>query len=300
VGAFAITPDHTTRLTKFVTAWVAGGGTEDVIVHGYASTLGTDATNWILSCQRAEAVQAELIRLGIPAAKVAVLAHGETSEFSASRDPNQRVVVASRTSPSPTPPPPPSPTPPAVRTVKVWVHSFIPMASVVDPFGYCYAGDSRGFSNAIHASYRTHQEIEFDVTTGKPLIDWSDTGTTHELDSTCTRVIGVAKASTAGLINAVVSHTPTKFDIAFVGSAKNPRAWYACDIDLNLTVSVDTVARTCTVSGAHDGFPAYEVYVTANGGAGVTAYTYDPVAAGEGPTALCGGLDKTAAGTAAF
>ncbi len=96
VGGFAITPAHTAALTKFVAAWVAGGGTDDVIVHGYASTLGTDASNWILSCQRAEAAQAELIRLGIPAAKVSVLAHGETSEFSASQDPNQRVVLLSQ------------------------------------------------------------------------------------------------------------------------------------------------------------------------------------------------------------
>jgi outer membrane protein OmpA-like peptidoglycan-associated protein len=96
VGESAVTPAHTVALTKFVTAWVAGGGTDDVIVHGYASTLGTDASNWILSCRRAEAVREELKRLGIPAVRVQVLAHGETSEFSASRDPNQRVVVLSQ------------------------------------------------------------------------------------------------------------------------------------------------------------------------------------------------------------
>lgn len=93
VGEFEITPAHTAALTRFVTAWVAGGGTDDVTIHGYASTSGADFDNWILSCQRAEAVQTELIRLGIPAVRVRVLAHGETSEFSARRDPNQRVVV---------------------------------------------------------------------------------------------------------------------------------------------------------------------------------------------------------------
>jgi outer membrane protein OmpA-like peptidoglycan-associated protein len=96
VGGIAITPPHTAALTTFVTAWVTGGGTDDVIVHGYASTVGTDPDNWTLSCRRAEAVRAELIRLGIPAVRASVLAHGETSEFSASPDPNQRVVVLSR------------------------------------------------------------------------------------------------------------------------------------------------------------------------------------------------------------
>ncbi len=96
VGGFAITPVHTAALTTFRTAWVAGGGSDDVTVHGYASTLGDQAFNWALSCQRAEAVRAELVRLGIPAVRVSAVAHGTTTEFSASRDPNQRVVVLSR------------------------------------------------------------------------------------------------------------------------------------------------------------------------------------------------------------
>lgn len=201
----------------------------------------------------------------------------------------------------PIPSAPSAASPLPARTVKVWVHSFIPMASIKDPFGYCYSGDNRSFDKAIHASYRTHQEIEFDATTAATTINWSDTGTTHELDrATCKTIVATAKASSAGLINKIASRAGPRFNLSFVGTAKNPRASYACDIDLNLTVSVDVAARTCSVTGAHDGFPAYEVYVTANGGAGVPVYTYDPRKAGEGPTALCGGLDKTASGTVSF
>jgi hypothetical protein len=58
--------------------------------------VGDDGPNWTLSCDRAEAVQAELVRLGIPAVRISILAHGETTEFSASRDPNQRAVVTTR------------------------------------------------------------------------------------------------------------------------------------------------------------------------------------------------------------
>lgn len=190
---------------------------------------------------------------------------------------------------------------PPLSTVKVWVHSFIPMVSVTDPFGYCYTGDGRTFSPAVHASYRTHQEIEFNVTTGAKTIDWVDTGTTHELDrKTCTTVIASAKASTSGLVNGPITASGVHRTFNLTGSASNPRAFYACAIDYNFGVSIDTSRRICSIQGAHDGFPAYEIYVTANGGAGVPVYTYDPVAAGEGPTALCGGLDKSASGSASF
>ena len=189
----------------------------------------------------------------------------------------------------------------SMRTVKVWVHSFIPMPMVSDPLGHCFSGDNRGFSNMIHASYRTHQEVELDVTTSAKSIDWSDTGTTHLLDCTTGAVTSSAKASTSGLVNGpVVSASGGRYSINFTGTAKNPLAWYACAIDLNLDVTIDPASRTCTVQGQHDGFPAYEVYVTADGGAGVSVYTYDPRVAGEGPTALCGGLDKTASGSATF
>ena len=195
---------------------------------------------------------------------------------------------------------PPSASPLPVKTVKVWVHSFIPMASVKDPFGYCYSGDNRTTDPAVHAPYRTHQEIEFDVTSGASTINWSDTGPTHELDKSCKSVIATAKAPTSGLINKIASHVGPRFNLSFVGTAKNPRAWYACTIDLNLNVNVDVAARTCSITGKHDGFPAYEVYVTANGGAGKLLYWYDPVAAGKGPGSLCGSMDKTASGTGSF
>lgn len=96
VGRATITPAHTADLTTFVTAWTAGGGTDDVVVHGYASTEGHQAANWTLSCDRAAAVRAELVRLGIPAVRISVVAHGESTDFSASRDPNQRAVVTTR------------------------------------------------------------------------------------------------------------------------------------------------------------------------------------------------------------
>ena len=96
VGLSTITAAHTAALTTFRDAWVAAGGTDDVVVHGYASTDGEQGANWTLSCDRAEAVQAELVRLGIPAVRISMLAHGESTDFSTSLAPNRRAVVTSR------------------------------------------------------------------------------------------------------------------------------------------------------------------------------------------------------------
>src|ERR1041385_5963468 len=62
----AITPAHTDQLTTFRDAWVAAGGTGDILVHGYASTDGPTAHNWVLSCNRTQTGQAGLGGLGIP------------------------------------------------------------------------------------------------------------------------------------------------------------------------------------------------------------------------------------------
>jgi outer membrane protein OmpA-like peptidoglycan-associated protein len=95
VNKFDITPAHTLQLTAFRDAWVAAGGTDDVLVHGYASTDGDQGPNWTLSCNRAQAVQAELIRLGIPAVRVDIVAHGESTDFGPGAAANRHAVVSS-------------------------------------------------------------------------------------------------------------------------------------------------------------------------------------------------------------
>lgn len=96
VGDSTITPAHTRQLTTFRTTWLAAGGTDDIIVHGYASTDGEQGPNWTLSCDRAEAVQTELVRLGIPAVRINVDAHGESTDFGPSKTANRHAVVSTR------------------------------------------------------------------------------------------------------------------------------------------------------------------------------------------------------------
>jgi hypothetical protein len=95
-GERDVTPAHTTPLATFLATWLAAGGSDDIIVHGYASTLGDQGPNWTLSCDRAEAVHNELVRLGIPAVRISALAHGESTDFGGGSVPNQRVVVTTQ------------------------------------------------------------------------------------------------------------------------------------------------------------------------------------------------------------
>lgn len=89
-----ITGSHTLSLIGFAIAWMLRGGNNNVLIHGFASTDGTDERNWALSCNRAEAVRNELIRLGIPPVRIRVLAHGKTTDFGAAQAPNRRATVS--------------------------------------------------------------------------------------------------------------------------------------------------------------------------------------------------------------
>lgn len=93
-GKFAVTAAHTALLTTFRATWLAAGGTDDILVHGYASTDGAQGPNWTLSCNRAKAVETELVRLGIPAVRISVVAHGESTDFGSSAAPNRHAVVS--------------------------------------------------------------------------------------------------------------------------------------------------------------------------------------------------------------
>lgn len=189
---------------------------------------------------------------------------------------------------------------PTMHTIKVWFNAFIPMAQVKGPpFHDCFRGDNRGFSNAIHASSRTHQEIEFNVTTFAKTIDWKDTRTSHEVDCKTGAVERTKKAPMSEMTNGgVVPDAPAhQINVDFQVSASNPLVWEAPAIDADVVFHIDPFLRRCTLTGKHDGFPAYEAYVTADGGAGHPVYTYDPRKAGEGIWALFPPMDKTVSGT---
>lgn len=92
-GRSDITPTQDAILVPFVAAWTASGGTDDILVHGYASETGGQTDNWILSCNRAQNVQAALIALGIPAVRISIVAHGESTDFGATTN-NEHAVIS--------------------------------------------------------------------------------------------------------------------------------------------------------------------------------------------------------------
>jgi hypothetical protein len=93
-GDATVTTAHDGQLATFIATWAASGGTDNIVIHGYASTLGDDASNWTLSCERAQNVEAALLRLGVPSVHLSILAHGESTDFGASNAPNQHVIVS--------------------------------------------------------------------------------------------------------------------------------------------------------------------------------------------------------------
>ena len=98
-GNTTVTPVHDPQLTAFVTAWQASGGTDDILIHGYASTTGAtlpggEARNWALSCERAEHVRDALVARGIPAIHIDIVAHGTSTDFGAAPAANQHAVIS--------------------------------------------------------------------------------------------------------------------------------------------------------------------------------------------------------------
>ncbi len=63
-----------------------------IIIHGYASTVGDLTYNRTLSEQRANAIQTRLISEGIPANMITIISHGENNDFPTD-DMNQRVEI---------------------------------------------------------------------------------------------------------------------------------------------------------------------------------------------------------------
>jgi outer membrane protein OmpA-like peptidoglycan-associated protein len=93
-------------IAAFARQWVADGSKDDVMVDGWASEEGPQELNWQLSCDRAEAVKAELIRQGVPDAKITTLAHGASTEFSAKDlGPNRRAIITRQPAVGPPPVP---------------------------------------------------------------------------------------------------------------------------------------------------------------------------------------------------
>jgi outer membrane protein OmpA-like peptidoglycan-associated protein len=120
-GSATLTPTARADLADFAARWNSAGAKQPVRIDGFASTDGGQSRNWILSCQRAQAVGSELESPsgggnGVAANFIDVFAQGETSEFSRSLELNRRATISADLS---VPPPPPCANPGVARDVDV-------------------------------------------------------------------------------------------------------------------------------------------------------------------------------------
>ncbi|MCE4555812.1 eCIS core domain-containing protein [Roseateles cellulosilyticus] len=88
-----------TAIDALAATWHAQGASGVVRVDGYASAEGPCDFNWTLSCQRAQAVVAELTNPidgspGVPAERIDAFAHGESNAASATLPGNRRATVS--------------------------------------------------------------------------------------------------------------------------------------------------------------------------------------------------------------
>lgn len=110
VNSADLTPGAIAILDAIVAEWHRAGGSDVLRLDGFASVEGAEAANCTLSCDRANAVAAELMAPssgdpGIPATHLRILAQGETISFSpVSLAANRKVSITSSTgAPAPGP-----------------------------------------------------------------------------------------------------------------------------------------------------------------------------------------------------
>jgi len=159
-----------------------------------------------------------------------------------------------------------------------------------------FEGDNRGFDPAA-TSFRTRQVVSVaadEAVDADGLIDGTDqnlVGTTRSyapdaladgvIDASdddgvlgdCTLLHDEGTASTSDMHIDVMRIDPDRVQVHLHGGAGNPLVFGAPDIDWDFTIEIDVSGSspTWTLTGSHDGFPAYEIYIN-----GQTIYTYSP------------------------
>lgn len=209
----------------------------------------------------------------------------------------------------------PAPTPSTIRTVKVWLNAFIPQTvpgkSIPAPgphagktmlngpiFSECYLTDNRSFDSNIHAPSRMHSEIEIDVAGPTEVFQWHNCDETHEIDCKTGAAACTRKGRTSDMsFSHLRGSSGSLIQVDLKGASNNPCYSGSPDIDYEGTVTINVGARTVELDGKIDQFPAFEMYGTANGGAGVMMFNTMPLP-GMDPWNLPGGANRTQKGSA--
>ncbi|KAF1998686.1 hypothetical protein P154DRAFT_602868 [Amniculicola lignicola CBS 123094] len=201
--------------------------------------------------------------------------------------------------------------------ISFWIKSFIPLsvAGVTKPypkykslsmlpgipiFGDCFLTDQRGFSSATGASSRMHSQAWVWVRSNG--YDWSDEhhcGETTEVDCEDGDVEGKETQNNDNMKFKEKSGNSSKVVLELKAAANNPRVTGSPNIDIVGTLTLDRLNRFVEFNGKVDEFPAFEAYVSINGGKAQTIGQLGPKA-GAGPSSLAGGANRAFKGTVTF
>jgi hypothetical protein len=191
--------------------------------------------------------------------------------------------------------------PDAFRTVKVWVNAFIPRtasgaqtvpdgphagATMIDgPIPYvsdCFLTDNRSFDANIHASSRLHSEIEYDVSARgagpRTVSEWHHCDPSIEVDcedgeEECNRSADSSQMSFWS--ERILSSQ--EFSVDLRASASNGCYSGSPDVDIAGTITINVGNRTVLFDGLIEPYPAFEMYVTTDGGAGLPVFREAPL-----------------------
>lgn len=170
--------------------------------------------------------------------------------------------------------------------VSLYFDAFIPQDKIENPQAIIsssdfFKGDNRGFEYG--GSYRIRQTYLIDLLAEnpKPIALSQDVGPTTGLDSNG-NVVARGQAGNEGL-SVEVSREGEKVESEVVATATNPLVPFAPALDYEYDLSLELAQENLlwTLTGDHDGFPAYSVYI------GETlVYSHDPIKEGQSPLSL--------------
>ena len=290
-------PSHLAAIGSFKVIWDRGGGRDNVEIHGYASCEGMANANADLSCRRAEAIKAELVKRGITTS-IATFAHGETDEFGASPDANRRAIIRTVARPKPVAAPPPALPKTFPPLIRFWYHAFIPMnvsgarRAPAGPFAgrtvfpspplpfhlnSCFETDDRMFSSVPRALSRVRVEALFD-TASSGLIFSSASDLTFEIDCTsgARKCAKVPSPLTGLFVLPKALSSPSMDTIVMNTSVNDPCVTGSPDLAIRGVFTIDRATRKFSFQGATTLYPAFEMFVDFGAGP-VTMFIQPPI-----------------------
>ncbi|THC97665.1 hypothetical protein EYZ11_002828 [Aspergillus tanneri] len=201
--------------------------------------------------------------------------------------------------------------------VVFWIKAFIPlnvagvtraypkdsskmMINGIPIIGDCFLTDQRGFSSASDAKSRMHSQAWVWVNPNG--YRWSQRhycDETTEVDCEDGDVEGRKTQNNDNMAFKVLKGSSTRVVLEFQAAQNNPLVTGSPDIDLIGTLTVDRVDQFVEFVGKVDEFPAFEAYVSINGGSPRTIARLGPKP-GAGPESLFGSANRSLRGSVNF